>query len=92
MYNQDSSFMDRLPPREETHCLKIIELETRIAQLEQYIKQMPPVSTIIIENLYLHKLCTDELKFVLDNLEVKELSGILNIGVNNCEKMKQEKK
>ncbi len=70
---------------------KVVELEARIQEMEkrqQYLAQHP----IIIENLYIRRMYADKLQFKLDEISVEELSGMLNVGINNGGKMKKEER
>jgi hypothetical protein len=72
---------------------KIDNLESKIAQLEKHLQIMATLARnpIVIENMYIRRIDADKLQFKLDSIDVKELSGMLNVGVNSGGKFKKKK-
>ncbi|MFY9414141.1 MAG: hypothetical protein WBK73_11585 [Tepidanaerobacteraceae bacterium] len=56
---------------------RILKLEKRQYELEKSLKKEPCVDNIVVERLYTEKI---ELNF--DAIDIKELSGMLSIGLN----------
>lgn len=62
---------------------KIEELVQKVSLLEKSIKETSNPSIIVnmdVKNLNLQELNLEELAFHLDQLDIKELSGMLNLG------------
>ncbi|WP_338472384.1 hypothetical protein R4Z10_06455 [Niallia sp. XMNu-256] len=62
---------------------KIEELVEKIKLLETAIdnKRNPPIIVKVdVKDLHLNKLTLEELAFHLDKLDIKEISGMLNLG------------
>lgn len=59
-------------------------LNQRIEKLEQSIQQMskPIIEHVTIERVYVQNPVLERLEFGLDKLDIKELSGALNLGNN----------
>ncbi len=62
----------------------IQELHDRVAQLEKMIQQLsrPVFEQVTIERVYVQNPVLEHLEFGLDNIDIKELSGSLNLGNN----------
>jgi DNA repair exonuclease SbcCD ATPase subunit len=75
--------------------LTIEELEEKIKKLEDIIDSMskiPPQYYINIEKLVVNDPVLENLTFQLDKLDIKDLSGNLNLGNNFGVKTKEDKK
>jgi hypothetical protein len=72
---------------------KIDNLESKLAQLERHLQILTTLARnpIVIENMYIRRIDADKLQFKLDSIDVKELSGMLNVGVNSGGKFKKKK-
>jgi hypothetical protein len=72
---------------------KIDNLESKLAQLEKHLQILATVARnpIVIENMYIRRIDADKLQFKMDSIDVKELSGMLNVGVNSGGKFKKKK-
>jgi hypothetical protein len=72
---------------------KIDNLESKLAQLERHLQILATLARnpIVIENMYIRRIDADKLQFKLDSIDVKELSGMLNVGVNSGGKFKKKK-
>jgi hypothetical protein len=68
------------------------DLHTRLEKLEQAMEQLPQHVDIRIENLTMQNPVLENLTFRLDKLDIKELSGALNLGNNFGVKVKPEPK
>jgi hypothetical protein len=79
------------PPNPDANELKI--LFERLEQLEKSLSKLnqQQKAPIHIENLHVDKATFDGLTFRLDQLDIQELSGSLNIG-NNFQEQKEKKK
>jgi hypothetical protein len=71
---------------------KINNLEIKIMQLERNLQILSTIARnpIVIENMYIRRIDADKLQFKLDSIDVKELSGMLNVGVNSGGKFKKK--
>jgi hypothetical protein len=71
---------------------RIAELAAQIRYLEKNIQILTSVvrQPIIIENLYIRKIDAEELQFKLESIDVQDLSGMLNIGVNSKGRFKKK--
>lgn len=60
-----------------------LELKARIKVLEDLIQSLGQRAwTINIENISIENLRLDKLEFYLEKIDVDDLSGILNVGLN----------
>src|SRR4051794_20763677 len=67
----------------ENVLTKLGELDQKIDSLEKSLQNKSNPSIIIkmdVKDLHLHELNLEELAFHLDKLDIKELSGMLNLG------------
>lgn len=74
----------------------IQKLNQRIIQLEHVVSQLsrPVIEHVTIERVYLQNPVLERLEFGLENIDIKELSGALNLGNNfgvNVEQLKNQK-
>ncbi len=62
----------------------IHKLNQRITQLEQVVNQLsrPVIEQVTIERVYLQNPVLERLEFGLESIDIKELSGALNLGNN----------
>lgn len=60
------------------------ELHNKVAQLEHMIHQLsrPVIEHVTIERVYVQNPVLEHLEFGLDTIDIKELSGSLNLGNN----------
>jgi hypothetical protein len=72
---------------------QIANLESKLAQLEKHLQILATLARnpIVIENMYIRRIDADKLQFKMDSIDVKELSGMLNVGVNSGGKFKKKK-
>lgn len=60
------------------------ELELKLKVLEDLVQRLTERAwTITVENLSIENLHLDKLEFYLDKIDVDQLNGILNVGLNN---------
>jgi hypothetical protein len=71
---------------------QIANLESKLAQLEKHLQILGTIARnpIVIENMYIRRIDADKLQLKLDSIDVKELSGMLNVGVNSGGKFKRK--
>lgn len=72
----------------------VTELNQRITQLEKKLGDLsrPVIEHVNIERVYLQNPVLEHLEFGLESIDIKELSGALNLGNNfgvNVERKKQ---
>lgn len=68
---------------EASSSLSIQQLEKRLKKLEEELSQLSSKHPQIhIDNVHIHQPVLDNLTFRLDALDIKELSGSLNLGNN----------
>lgn len=68
-----------------TELLQTIQaLQTRINQLEHTLGQLsrPVIEHVTVERMYVQNPILERLEFALDQIDIKELSGALNVGNN----------
>ncbi|WP_282939531.1 hypothetical protein [Paenibacillus sp. RC67] len=80
-------FWKKRPPQSQTLAMELDkrfqDLNMRFSQLEQSIEQLRTHSTnITIENVHIHQPVLEKMEYRLDNLDIKQLSGSLNLGNN----------
>lgn len=79
----------------EEKIKKIEELEKKIGKLEELVDKMgkiPPQYYFKIDKVIINEPVLEELTFQLDKLDIKDLSGSLNLGNNFGIKTKEDKK
>jgi hypothetical protein len=71
---------------------KIDNLDSKMAQMEKHLQILATLARnpIVIENMYIRRIDAEKLQFKLDSIDVKELSGMLNVGVNSGGKFKKK--
>ncbi|QNB47089.1 hypothetical protein BR63_12695 [Thermanaerosceptrum fracticalcis] len=70
------------PPMEEKMD-KLIEKLTALEKSQEDLYRLLAQKSWVIEKIIIEKMHNDKLEFRLDTIDVKELSGMLNIGVNH---------
>jgi hypothetical protein len=68
------------PPLEKMD--KLIEKLTALEKNQEDLYRLLAQKSWVIEKIIIEKMHNDKLEFNLDTIDVKELSGMLNIGIN----------
>jgi hypothetical protein len=80
--------MNMINSKQSSDSVSLAELKKRIEQLERSLQQSaehsnrPNTYHITIERMEIHQPKLDSLTFSLDALDIRELSGVLNLGNN----------
>jgi hypothetical protein len=70
-------------PKDDAQDIIIRDLEARLHKLEQHLSDMASKRPEIhIENLHMHQPVLENLTFRMDQLDIHEVSGSLNLGNN----------
>lgn len=68
----------------EKILIKLTELSQKVIELEKFLQHQenhpPIIINMDIKDLHLQELNLDELAFHLEKLDIRELSGMLNLG------------
>ncbi len=80
-------FWKKRPPQPQALAVELDkrfqDLNNRFSRIEQSLEQLRTNTTqITIENVHIHQPVVEKMEYRLDNLDIEQLSGSLNLGNN----------